>query len=71
MAASVISNYNFTDFPVKNEPIYGYDSESKERRLLQSSLRQHLAETEEIPIVIGGKEYKTDNVKYQVQVRKL
>jgi hypothetical protein len=32
-------------------------------------LFRHSQQVEDIPIVIGGKEYRTDNVQYQVMVR--
>jgi len=55
-----------TDFKVVNEPILGYLPGSKERTDLEASLAKYSNECEDIPIVIGGKEYRTDNVQYQV-----
>jgi len=54
------------DFKVVNEPILGYLQGSKERTALESALSKHATQCEDIPIVIGGKEYRTDNVQYQV-----
>merc|ERR1712130_600454 len=45
------SDLEIQDFKVVNEPILGY---------------LHGSQCEDIPIVIGGKEYRTDNVQYQV-----
>jgi len=65
---SIVPKYEFEDFKVVNEPILGYEKGSKERRVLESELHKFSKETIEIPLVIGGKEYKTDNVRYQVMV---
>jgi 1-pyrroline-5-carboxylate dehydrogenase len=54
------------DFSVVNEPLLGYLPGSKERIELEAALAKHSNQTEDIPIVIGGKEYRTDNVQYQV-----
>merc|ERR1719273_1073910 len=54
------------DFKVVNEPILGYLQGSKERTALESALSKHATQCEDIPIMIGGKEYRTDNVQYQV-----
>jgi 1-pyrroline-5-carboxylate dehydrogenase len=53
---------------VKNEPVLAYNKGSKERRTLESSLKMYAKETVEVPIVIGGVEYKTDRVMYQPMV---
>jgi len=55
-----------TDFKVVNEPILGYLPGSQERTALEASLAKYSGECEDIPIIIGGKEYRTDNVQYQV-----
>jgi len=55
-----------TDFKVVNEPILGYLPGSKEKTDLEASLAKYSGECEDIPIIIGGKEYRTDNVQYQV-----
>merc|ERR1712088_557637 len=54
------------DFKVVNEPILGYLQGSKERTALETALAKYGSQCEDIPIVIGGKEYRTDNVQYQV-----
>ena len=56
------------DFSVENEPVLGYLPGSKERTELQAALEKYASQTEDIPIVIGGKEYRTDDVQYQVMV---
>jgi hypothetical protein len=68
LSETVITNPAFEDFKVKNEALMGYSKGSKERRLLESSLKQYLKQTVEVPIVIGDKEYTTDKVMYQVVV---
>lgn len=68
---SVVPPNEFEDFPVVNEPILSYDKGTKERRVLESALEKYSSETYEVPIVIGDKEYKTENVKYQVMVGSL
>jgi len=60
------SDLEIQDFKVVNEPILGYMQGSKERTALESALSKHGSQCEDIPIVIGGKEYRTDNVQYQV-----
>jgi 1-pyrroline-5-carboxylate dehydrogenase len=59
------SDISVTDFKVENEPILGYLAGSKERADLEVALKKYSSETEDVPIVIGGKEYRTDNVHYQ------
>lgn len=54
------------DFPIVNEPILTYRKGSKERKDLEQALKKTASKCEEIPIVIGGKEYTTSEVKYQV-----
>ena len=55
-----------TDFSITNEPILGYLPGSQERKDLEASIAKFSGQTEDIPIIIGGKEYRTDNVQYQV-----
>jgi len=66
--ASVISKADIevSDFQVKNEPILGYLPGSQERSDLEVALQKYNNSTEDIPIIIGGKEYRTDDVRYQV-----
>jgi len=54
------------DFKVVNEPILGYLQGSSERVALEAALAKYGSQCEDIPIVIGGKEYRTDSVQYQV-----
>lgn len=46
-----------------NEPVYGYEKGSEERRLLLEAVKELKAEYKEIPMVIGGKEVFTDNTE--------
>jgi len=66
--ASIVNKADIqvSDFGVKNEPIYGYLPGSPERAALEASLQKYNNSTEDVPIVIGGKEYRTDDVRYQV-----
>lgn len=60
-----------TDFKVINEPILGYMPGSQERTALEASLAKYSGECEDIPIIIGGKEYRTDNVQYHDHSKKI
>jgi len=66
--SSIVSKADIqvSDFGVKNEPIYGYLPGSPERAALESSLQKYNNSMEDVPIIIGGKEYRTDDVRYQV-----
>lgn len=63
---SVIPDSNLKDFTVENEPILTYRKDSEERKALKKALKATASKCEEVPIVIGGKEYKTDQVMHQV-----
>lgn len=54
------------DFPARNEPILEYRKGSNERKALEAALQKTASTTEDVPIVIGDKEYKTDEIRYQV-----
>jgi len=60
------TDLEINDFKIKNEPILGYLKGSKERIELEAALAKYGSQCEDIPIVIGGKEYRTENVQYQV-----
>ena len=66
--ASVVNKADIqvSDFGVKNEPILGYLPGSQERSELEAALQKYNNSTEDVPIIIGGKEYRTDDVRYQV-----
>ncbi|XP_060532865.1 delta-1-pyrroline-5-carboxylate dehydrogenase, mitochondrial [Cylas formicarius] len=63
---SVVPELRVENFDVKNEPVLGYLKGSSERTELEKSLQETASQTEEIPIVIGEKEIKTGDVRYQV-----
>lgn len=46
----------------KNEPIYSYGAESKEKREIKEKLEELKAKVIEIPLIIGDKEVKTGNM---------
>jgi len=54
-----------TPVNVVNEPLLGYLKGSEERTLLQDALQDARSVCQEIPIIIDGKEYWTENVHYQ------
>jgi len=53
------------DFGVKNEPFSSYLRGSKEGKVSEESLKCLSRETFEVPIVINGKEYRTDQARFQ------
>ncbi|XP_017102569.2 delta-1-pyrroline-5-carboxylate dehydrogenase, mitochondrial [Drosophila bipectinata] len=63
---SVLPQLKIHDFQVVNEPILTYRKNSAERKDLQRALKAAASNCEEIPIVIGGKEFKTSEVRHQV-----
>lgn len=63
---SVIPEIKINDFGVKNEPVLGYLEGSKERIELQEALQRTAETIEEVPIVIGSQEFKSSEVRYQV-----
>ncbi|XP_030371040.1 delta-1-pyrroline-5-carboxylate dehydrogenase, mitochondrial [Scaptodrosophila lebanonensis] len=63
---SVVPETKLQDFNVVNEPILDYRKNSPERKALVQALEHTAANCEEVPIVIGGKEFKTSKVVHQV-----
>lgn len=63
---SILPQLKIHDFQVVNEPILTYRKNSAERKDLQRALKAAASNCEEIPIVIGGKEFKTSEVRQQV-----
>jgi len=59
------SDIEVKDFNIVNEPILGYLPGSQERKDLEASIAKYSGQTEDIPIIIGGKEFRNDNVQYQ------
>lgn len=53
---------------MENEPILSYKKGSPERAELEKVLDKMSNECEEVPLVIGNEEIKTDLCKYQVMV---
>ncbi|GIY84824.1 hypothetical protein CDAR_282181 [Caerostris darwini] len=54
------------DFQVKNEPVYEYLKDSKERKELFDAIAKYENTCVEIPIIVGDKEIYSGDVKYQV-----
>lgn len=57
------------EFPLENEPILSYKKGSPERAELEKVLGNMANECEEVPLIIGNEEIKTNLCKYQVMVR--
>jgi len=64
--SGIIKDPHLEDFQVKNEPVLGYLPGSKERKELEKALKEVSSKTEDVPIIIGGQEYRTKDVRYQV-----
>ncbi|CAH0381079.1 unnamed protein product [Bemisia tabaci] len=62
---SVLPEAGISDFGVKNEPVLGYLPGSKERSEIEAALKKVGSTTEEVPIIIGGEEFKTKHVVHQ------
>lgn len=65
---SIVPVPNPPDFPLENEPILSYEKGSPERAELEKILDTMSNECEEVPLVIGNEEIKTNLYKYQVMV---
>ncbi|KAJ8917290.1 hypothetical protein NQ315_002308 [Exocentrus adspersus] len=63
---SILPDLSLNDFGVKNEPVLEYLKGSKEQKELYAALAETAAATEDVPIVIGDKEIRTKDVRYQV-----
>ncbi|TMW41154.1 hypothetical protein DOY81_013766 [Sarcophaga bullata] len=66
LTSSVVPIQKFEKLDFKNEPILEYKASSQELTNLEKSLEKYKANVEDIPIVIGGKEIKTNKEYYQV-----
>ena len=64
------SDISVSDFKVVNEPVLGYLPGSQERSDLEAAIKKYEDQTEDVPIVIGGQEYRTEHVQYQPMVNK-
>ncbi|XP_063071294.1 delta-1-pyrroline-5-carboxylate dehydrogenase, mitochondrial [Engraulis encrasicolus] len=51
---------------VKNEPILGFETGSKERAELEKALNDLKGKTEEIPCVVGDEQVWTSDIRYQL-----
>lgn len=57
----------YDNFVATNEPVLGYLKGSEERAALEKALQKYHNTVTEIPIVIGGKELQSDEIRYQVE----
>lgn len=62
----MVPDLNLPDLALVNEPILGYAKQSKERAELEAELKRTAETCEDIPIVIGEEELRTNDVKCQV-----
>lgn len=53
---------------MENEPVLNYKKGSLERAELERALDKMASDCEEVPLVIGNEEIKTDLCRYQVMV---
>lgn len=65
-ASSIAREPKIDDFQVKNEPVLSYLPGSQERRDIEAALKKVASTCEEVPIIIGGQEYRTKDVRHQV-----
>ncbi|XP_047496039.1 delta-1-pyrroline-5-carboxylate dehydrogenase, mitochondrial-like [Penaeus chinensis] len=65
-ASTIIKDAPIKDFQVENEPVFGYMPGSPERAELEAALKKYQSQVEDVPIMIGDKEYRTNEVKHQV-----
>ncbi|KAK9306136.1 hypothetical protein QLX08_003046 [Tetragonisca angustula] len=63
---TIIPVPNPIDFPLENEPVLSYKKGSPERAELERTLDKMASEYEDVPLVIGNEEIKTDLCRYQV-----
>ncbi|XP_011875969.1 PREDICTED: delta-1-pyrroline-5-carboxylate dehydrogenase, mitochondrial [Vollenhovia emeryi] len=63
---SIVPTSSPPDFPLENEPVLSYNKGSPERAELEKVLDKMSGECEEVPLVIGDEEIKTDLCRYQV-----
>lgn len=62
----MLAKPNIPDLKLYNEPILGYLKGSAERQELEKSLKRAASSCEDIPIVIGSEEIRTNQVRCQV-----
>ena len=63
----LLTQTNLKSYVATNEPIFDYKRDSLERSNLKKSLDSFLSQgVIDVPIVIGDKEIRTSNVRYQV-----
>lgn len=65
LASSLTFGSRESKVKVENEPVLGYLAGSQELKELESSLDDMMKECANIPLVINGKEFRTETVKEQ------
>ncbi|XP_052082870.1 delta-1-pyrroline-5-carboxylate dehydrogenase, mitochondrial-like [Mytilus californianus] len=56
-----------TAYTAVNEPILSYEDGCEEKEALLKTLDKYSTRTEDVPIVIGDEEFRTSEIKYQVE----
>ena len=56
------------EYIAKNEPVYGYEVGSAERKALDAKVEEYDSKVHEIPIVIGNEEIASKDIRFQVKV---
>lgn len=57
-----------TAYTAVNEPVLSYEDGCEEKEALLKTLEKYSSSTEDVPIVIGDEEFRTKEIKYQVEV---
>lgn len=63
---SMVQDPGLPEFGITNEPVLAYLKGSQERKQLESALKEVASTVEDVPIIIGSEEIKTDQVRHQV-----
>lgn len=64
--SSVVPEVKLPEYPLVNEPVLAYKKGSKERKELEAALKKTASTLEDVPIIIGSEEFRTNNVRHQV-----
>ncbi|CAG2203750.1 delta-1-pyrroline-5-carboxylate dehydrogenase, mitochondrial-like [Mytilus galloprovincialis] len=56
-----------TAYTAVNEPVLSYEDGCEEKEALLKTLEKYSSSTEDVPIVIGDEEFRTKEIKYQVE----
>lgn len=62
----MVPDVKLPEYPLVNEPVLTYKKGSKERKELEAALKKTASAVEDVPIIIGSEEFRTNNVRHQV-----